>query len=133
MYADSNGSIDFRGVLKSFIVLINALGSDIWLKQAPDYPEVVLYSIKDNSSMSRLLLTEKDVGWAFAWLQPYLESVWNKDEFSNVIAKAFIYLGEELQHAAYDIDIHVHGMSVLLQVRYHAVVLWSCRQLMFET
>ncbi|KAF9516494.1 hypothetical protein BS47DRAFT_1483978 [Hydnum rufescens UP504] len=109
-------TIRFEGVLKSFTKLAISIGGDLWKNESPEYPEVIIDSIKDNATILGYFSHSKGDPWALDWLQPYLESLWKEAAFANCLAKAFVFLGEELQHASYSAEAHVQASSTLFQI-----------------
>jgi ATP-dependent RNA/DNA helicase, senataxin len=100
-----------------------SIGGDLWKNESHEYPEVIIDSIKDNATILGLFSHGKGDPWTLDWLQPYLESIWNEAAFANCLAKAFVFLGEELQHASYSTEAHVQASSTLFQVGPSGMVL----------
>lgn len=99
-----------------FTILLNTQGGLIWAKEAPEYVEVVFASIKDNPAMAQLLSRETELSWTFNWVQALIASAWDLPSFPDLLAKVFVYLGEELDHAAHETKTSVHACQELFQV-----------------
>jgi senataxin len=93
--------LDFADVLQCFIFLLRRLKADLWFNEEPDYPQVVLDSIKDNSCFTDLMrgLNSQDrEPRLLLWFSDYLHSIWTWQIFDNVLVKMVDFLCEELQH-----------------------------------
>ncbi len=99
----------------------------MWSEDAPELPGFVLDSIKDSRAMSNALgnVTSPEAMWALDWVLPYLQSLWSSEAFSNVAAKVFVYLGEELQHSTQSIGTRVYAFKTLFHVSFTSCVVGS--------
>ncbi|KZV98838.1 hypothetical protein EXIGLDRAFT_763074 [Exidia glandulosa HHB12029] len=87
----------FEQVLRCFAVLLRKLGPELWTLEGEEYPQVVFASVKDNRAFVGLLESSQDP-WFFAWLEPFILSVWDKPTFADIMAKIVSFMCEELQH-----------------------------------
>lgn len=118
-----NHDLDFLNILECFTIILNAIGPAAWAKEAPDYPQVIFDTIKDNQYMVALLRGEIQgltVTQPFDWLKafvPLVRSSCTPQVFGNIVAKTFVYLGEELRHPGHSVTIQTLAAETLFKVQ----------------
>ncbi|KAI0078277.1 hypothetical protein K474DRAFT_1619824 [Panus rudis PR-1116 ss-1] len=88
----------FVHVLKSFVLLLNRIGSGVWDGEGSEYPVVVFSNVKDNPSYSEALLSNEKESWLLGWVESYLKSVGELPAFKDVLPVVMQFFCEELQH-----------------------------------
>ncbi|PCH40128.1 helicase sen1 [Wolfiporia cocos MD-104 SS10] len=94
-------STHFAEVLRCFPLIISRLGSELWEGEGPEYPLLVLNSIKDNSRYLEILQSLVDAprsNWLLRWVEPFLKTVGRTPGFKDVLSTMVHFLCEELQH-----------------------------------
>lgn len=108
-------------------MLLRKLGDEMWSLEGEDYPQVVFFSIKDNPAFVALLRTSDSLDpWIFAWLEPFIISVWNKPAFADIVAKTMSFMCEELQHERFEVW-HPLIMTAMAKVCGRDIIPTHCR------
>ncbi|OSX59822.1 hypothetical protein POSPLADRAFT_1048291 [Postia placenta MAD-698-R-SB12] len=91
----------FAEVLKSFLLILNRIGSTVWEGEGPEYPQVVFNSIKDNprylDALQGLSAVRRD-NWMLSWMETYVKSIGGTPAFRDTLPVVMHFLCEELQH-----------------------------------
>lgn len=96
------------------------LDKSIWDGEGPEFPQVVFDSIKDNSSLSKIILdlgaSEVDAShWILELFKGYIQSTRDRPVFGEVLAKMVDFLCEETQHERFK-DVRPVTMSWAVRV-----------------
>jgi senataxin len=111
---------EFESILDCFVVLLKRLGSKIWIGEAPDYPQVILDSIKDNPSFSDLVLSNPtgDRIKPLTWFSEYLRSVGDALIYDDILKKMTDFITGDLQHERFR-DTRSSSMASGARVRHN--------------
>lgn len=96
-----SNQLDFSEVLQVLLLLFKRVGSQFWIGEGPEFPQVVFDSIKDNKSFSDLLQSiesSADRPWFLAWFAEYLHTLGKLPVYGEVLVKMTDFLCEETQH-----------------------------------
>ncbi|KAJ7069799.1 SEN1 N terminal-domain-containing protein [Mycena amicta] len=92
---------EFPLILSCFKFLTATIGSRFWKGQAPEYPQVIFDSIKDNTALEQLLLRDAPPSNdhpSLSWCLVFLAAIDGHPAQDEIVAKMADFLCEELQH-----------------------------------
>ncbi|KAK2465188.1 hypothetical protein APHAL10511_002542 [Amanita phalloides] len=101
-----NGA-EFVEVLGCFILLLKRLGTQFWIDEGVEYPQVVFDAVKDNHAFAILLEKVDSAGDRpryLSWFAEYLHTIRKLPAFGEVLAKMVDFLCEEMQHERFTIS-----------------------------